>query len=103
MKLLFNCYGSLKKKLTPRRKFRLGQDLEHFSIALPERRKRVRLFNGLPRGCQIFLGTTTKMGGKYIKLPQNVPNGFKIYKTIKYTNIFHYKTLQNLPKIGFLV
>jgi hypothetical protein len=24
-------------------------------------------------------------------------------KTIKYTNIFHYKTLQNLPKFGFLV
>jgi hypothetical protein len=42
---------------------------------------------------------------KYIKWLQNVPNGRKIDQmAIKYTNIFHCKTLQNLPKLGlFLV
>jgi hypothetical protein len=34
----------------------------------------------------------------------NRPNGSKIDQpAIKYTNIFHCKTLQNLPKSGFLV
>jgi hypothetical protein len=33
-----------------------------------------------------------------------IPNGRKIDQmAIKYTNIFHRKTLQNLPKFGFLV
>jgi hypothetical protein len=41
---------------------------------------------------------------KYLKWPQHIPNGRKIdHTTIKYTNIFHRKTLQNLPKLGFLV
>jgi hypothetical protein len=31
-------------------------------------------------------------------------HGHKIFQmTIKYTNIFHYKALQNLPKLGFWV
>jgi hypothetical protein len=48
------------------------------------------------QGCQIFLGTTYQNG--------NIPIGRKIYNiAIKITNIFHGKTFQNLPKIGFLV
>jgi hypothetical protein len=27
----------------------------------------------------------------------------KFIMDIKFTNFFHYKTLQNLPKVGFLV
>jgi hypothetical protein len=39
---------------------------------------------------------------KYIKWLQNIPNGRNIDQlAIKYTNIFHCKTLQNLPKMGF--
>jgi hypothetical protein len=35
---------------------------------------------------------------------QNIPNGRKIDPmAIKYTNHFHCKSLQNLPKLGFLV
>jgi hypothetical protein len=63
------------------------------------------------QGCQIFLGTKYPNGGKYTKWPQNIPNGHKIFPMaakidqtiIKYSKIFHYKTLQNLPKLGFLV
>jgi hypothetical protein len=41
---------------------------------------------------------------KYSKLSQIIPNGGKIDQmAIKYTNIFHCKTLQNLPKLRFLV
>jgi hypothetical protein len=41
---------------------------------------------------------------KYTKWPQNRPNGLKIDQmAIKYANNFHCKTLQNLPKSGFLV
>jgi hypothetical protein len=39
---------------------------------------------------------------KYTKSPTNIRNGRKIHQiAIKYTNIFHCKTLKNLPK--FLV
>jgi hypothetical protein len=44
----------------------------------------------------------------YTKLPQhyqmikNIPNSRKIFQmTIKYTNVFHFKAPQNLPKLGF--
>jgi hypothetical protein len=48
-------------------------------------------------------------GGKYTKLPQHIPivykiipNGRKIYQmSVKYTNIFHCKTHQNLPIFDF--
>jgi hypothetical protein len=46
---------------------------------------------------------------KYTCRPQNVQNSHKIVgrkidqMVIKYTNIFHCKTFQNLPKLGFLV
>jgi hypothetical protein len=34
---------------------------------------------------------------------ENIPNGSKIDQmAITYTNIFHCKALQNLPKLGFL-
>jgi hypothetical protein len=56
-----------------------------------------------------FWGTTYQ-NGKNTKGPQNVSNGI-IYNimhgskidqmAIKYTNIFHCKTLQNLTKMGF--
>jgi hypothetical protein len=31
------------------------------------------------QGCQIFLGTKYQSGEKYTKLPQNIPNGPKIF------------------------
>jgi hypothetical protein len=35
---------------------------------------------------------------------KNLPNGGKIFQmTLKYTNIFHSKVLQNLPNLDFLV
>jgi hypothetical protein len=41
---------------------------------------------------------------KYTIWPQNISNGRKIDQmVIKYTKNFHSKTLQNLPKLGFLV
>jgi hypothetical protein len=59
------------------------------------------------QGCQIFLATTYQNG-------KNIPNDHKMYPTptfgskidkmaIKNTNIFYYKTFQNLPKLWFLV
>jgi hypothetical protein len=41
---------------------------------------------------QICLGSTYQMGKMYI-----------YQKVIKHTNIFHWKTLQNVPKLEFLV
>jgi hypothetical protein len=39
---------------------------------------------------------------KNAKWPQNIPNGHKIYiMAVKWTNIVLYKTLENLPKLGF--
>jgi hypothetical protein len=63
------------------------------------------------QGCQIFLVQHTKMGKniyqinmKYTKLLHNIPNSSKVDQTtVKITNIFLFKTLQNLPKLGFLV
>jgi hypothetical protein len=41
---------------------------------------------------------------QYTKWPQYIPNGRKIGPmAIKYTNIFHSKSFQVLPKLGFLV
>jgi hypothetical protein len=49
-------------------------------------------------------GEMTKMTIKYTKRPQNIPNGRKKdLMAIKYINNVHYKTLENLPKLGFLV
>jgi hypothetical protein len=52
------------------------------------------------------------MTQKYTKLPKNIPNYPKIYQMTeiyskwpwsRYTNLFHSKALQNLPKLGSLV
>jgi hypothetical protein len=44
------------------------------------------------------------MTTKCTKWEQNIPNGGKIERmAIKYTNIVNWKTLQNLPKLGFWV
>jgi hypothetical protein len=49
------------------------------------------------QGCQIFLVQHTKTGKNLPNIPQNILNIDKIYKNepnvIKYTNIFHCKTL----------
>jgi hypothetical protein len=77
---------------------------------------RVIFKTGLTQGCQIVLNTTYQNG-------ENIPYDHKIYQiTTKYTkktkykpkwrkndqmatkyrNSFHCKTIQNLPKMGFL-
>jgi hypothetical protein len=58
------------------------------------------------QGCQIILGTTYQNSEKFIRWPQNVPNGHKIaqisVKYYKYVNIFQCtRALQNLPKWWF--
>jgi hypothetical protein len=44
---------------------------------------------------------------KYVGIPNDhkkMPNGGKLDQTaMKYTDVFHCKTLLNLPKLGFLV
>jgi hypothetical protein len=45
-----------------------------------------------------------QMSTNYTKLPYIIPNGHKlpVYQTaVKYTKIFHSKTLLNIPKLGF--
>jgi hypothetical protein len=55
--------------------------------------------NNKPKWGKIYQITIT-----YTKCPHNIPNGNKINRmAIKYTSIFHYKTLLNLPKSRFLV
>jgi hypothetical protein len=50
------------------------------------------------------LAQHTKTGENILKWPQNSPNGHKVYQmVVKYTNIVHCKTLQNWPKLGFLL
>jgi hypothetical protein len=50
-------------------------------------------------------GKVCKMGTIYIYQTANIiSNGHKLFQTVvKYTIIFHSKTLQNIPKLGFLV
>jgi hypothetical protein len=41
---------------------------------------------------------------KYTKCPKSISNGYKIDQmSVKYDNIFHCKSLQNSPKLLFLV
>jgi hypothetical protein len=65
---------------------------------------------GSCQGCQIFLGTRYQNCQKCTKLPQNyqiavnIPNGCKIYQmAINFTNNFHSKALQNIPKFEVLM
>jgi hypothetical protein len=63
------------------------------------------------QGYQIFRHAIYQNGEKFSKLPQRCQMTIcKLYQmtvkfqmTIKYTNIFHSKALQNLLKLGFLV
>jgi hypothetical protein len=59
------------------------------------------------QGCQIVLDTMYQSCEKCTKFSQNyqsIQNGRKMFPTtIDYDNIFHSKTLQNLPRFGFLV
>jgi hypothetical protein len=67
----------------------------------------------LLQGCQIFLDTIYQNGEKCTKLTQqylmtikyaHISNGRRIFQmTLRYTNIFNSKALQNLPKLGYLV
>jgi hypothetical protein len=49
--------------------------------------------------------------GKIYQITKALPKDYKIYQitvkytkiAVKYTNIFHYKSVQNLPKLAFLV
>jgi hypothetical protein len=54
---------------------------------------------GFDQGCQIFLGPKYQNGGKYTKLPQNIPSGLNGRKidqmVIKYTKIFPSKIYPN--------
>jgi hypothetical protein len=59
---------------------------------------------GPEQGCQIFIGLKYQNGEKYTRLPQNIPNGHKIFPiavkyvdqmVIKYTKIFHSKIYPN--------
>jgi hypothetical protein len=67
---------------------------------------------GLPtiRVARFFLVQTYKNGKNIPNDHKNIPNGHKLLKNglkiqmvMKYTNVFHIKTLQNIPKFGFLV
>jgi hypothetical protein len=66
---------------------------------------------GVSQGCQIFIGPIYQNGENYTKLPQNIANGHKIFPmavkidqmVINCAKIFHSKTVQNLPKLVFLV
>jgi hypothetical protein len=64
------------------------------------------------QGCQIFLDTIYQSGGKIYQITAKSPNGHNMYPiaviyifhmATEYTNVFHSKALQNLPKFGFLV
>jgi hypothetical protein len=63
----------------------------------------------MDQGCQIFswynipkLEKYNQFTLNYTNLPQNIPNGRKMDQmAIKYLNIFHFRILQNLPKLGF--
>jgi hypothetical protein len=46
------------------------------------------------QGCQIFLGTIYQNGEKYTKLPQNIPNGYKINMP-KWRKIYQITTKYN--------
>jgi hypothetical protein len=66
------------------------------------------------QGCQIFVDEIYQNGEKYFKLTNGhklhpmvqlyLPNDPNIFlMVLNFTNIFHCKKLQNLPKVGFLV
>jgi hypothetical protein len=64
-------------------------------------------------GLPDFSWHNTPKRDTYTKIPQNIPNGNKMccvngrkidhQMATKYTNIFHCKALQNLPKLGLMI
>jgi hypothetical protein len=53
----------------------------------------------IPKRGKIYLRTTN-----YTKHPYTIPSGNKVCQiTVKCTNIFHSKALQNIPKLGYFV
>jgi hypothetical protein len=58
---------------------------------IPKREKMYQITVNLPNGHKITI--------KYTKLPQNIQKGH--LTALKYTNPFHCKTLENLPKLVF--
>jgi hypothetical protein len=89
--------------------FKISIHLGATGVNSSDRRSKGLIFSATTQsedqGCQIVLGTTYQNA-------KNIPNKHKIYKmavckvdqmAINFTNIFHCKTLQNLPKRGFWV
>jgi hypothetical protein len=118
----FKCRGRFYISLQIRREFYNFIDSNFFFAKCSSRGKTMEIVLIIPEGtifrsfrCN-FPGLPDSSGHNkpkqgYIyqiatKLPDGhkTPNGNKIDQTaIKFTNIFHCKALQNLPKLGFLV
>jgi hypothetical protein len=50
------------------------------------------------------MGKVYQMDTNYTKRPYIIPNDQKLYQTtVKYSNIFYSKALQNIPKMVYLV
>jgi hypothetical protein len=61
------------------------------------------LISTVPTRAARFFLDQTYQNGKIIKRPYIISNGHTLYQTaLNYTNIFHSKALQNIPKSGFL-
>jgi hypothetical protein len=69
-----------------------------------------KLFASYRRAARFVLTQYTKIGVKYTKIASKLPNGHKIHipngrtilqVAIEYTDLFHFKALQNLPKLVF--
>jgi hypothetical protein len=87
---------------------KLPNDHEIYQIAtkyakwpqnIPNCHEIYQMAQNIPNGHKIY-----QIATEYTKLPQNVPYGRKIDQTaMKYAIIVNYKTLENLPKLGYLV
>jgi hypothetical protein len=63
----------------------------------------------MQQGCQIFLDARYQKGERYTKNTPNIPKSHKNIQNsliidlmaINHTNIFHCKTLQDLPTLDF--
>jgi hypothetical protein len=65
---------------------------------------RLRQICPTEQGCQIFCDTIIPKLRKMYQMTTKLPNGRNVFQmALNYTNIFHFKALQNLPLLGFLV
>jgi hypothetical protein len=84
-----------------RRQKPFHQGCQPFSVFnIPNREKFTKLPTNIPSGQTNIPNGQTNIPNGQTNIPNgqtNIPNGRK------YTNVFHCKTLQNLPKSGFLV